>query len=82
MDIYSNDGPNSQGEQNRNNQMSEMMKYLEEHEYITVSVYGEVAGIAPKTASRTLVLLVLANVLKVMADEKADRFSLNKLEYD
>jgi hypothetical protein len=41
-----------------------------------------VAGIAPKTASGTLVLLVLANVLKVSADEKEDRFSIKKLEYD
>ena len=59
-----------------------LMKHLEAHDFITVRAYSKVAGIPQKVASGTLVYLVLANVLDVMADEKEDRFSINRVNYD
>ncbi|GAB4132391.1 MAG: ATP-binding protein [Raineya sp.] len=53
-----------------------LMSYLAIHSAITVAKFAEIASIAPKTASRTLVLLCLANVLRIQASEEADLFVL------
>lgn len=53
-----------------------LMSYLAVHSFITVAKFAEVAGIAHKTASRTLVLLCLANVLRIQAQEDEDWFVL------
>ncbi len=53
-----------------------LMSYLAIHSAITVAQFAEVAGIATKTASRTLVLLCLANVLRIQAGEEEDTFYL------
>ncbi|MFP4090597.1 MAG: helix-turn-helix domain-containing protein [Cyclobacteriaceae bacterium] len=54
-----------------------LMQYLENHRYITLSEFAELAGLPRFRASHTLVLLVLANVLKVIPREKEDVFMLN-----
>jgi predicted HTH transcriptional regulator len=51
-----------------------LMKYLADNQHITVEVYAEIANISRKNASRTLVVLVLANVLKVQPHEIQDYF--------
>lgn len=53
-----------------------LLQFLGENKKITVSKFAEIAGIARQLASRTLVLLVLANVLKIAPDESEDHFSL------
>lgn len=53
-----------------------LMKYLDAHQKITVQTFAEVANISPKQASKTLVLLVLARVLRVLAGESEDQFIL------
>jgi predicted HTH transcriptional regulator len=53
-----------------------LMKYLDVHENITVQTFSEVADISSKQASKTLVLLVLARVLDVMAGESEDLYFL------
>lgn len=51
-----------------------LMKYLDNHEKITVTEFSEKAKIPRKVASRTLVLLVLAKVLKIIPHEMQDTF--------
>jgi predicted HTH transcriptional regulator len=51
-----------------------LMKYLLDNQYITVETFANVANIPRKLASRTLVLLVLANVLKIQPHEMQDLF--------
>ena len=51
-----------------------LFKYLEEHGSITLEEFAELAKISKYAASRTLVLLVLANVIKIIPTEKGDRF--------
>ena len=51
-----------------------LMKYLADNQQITVEIYAEIANISRKIASRTLVVLVLANVLKVQPHEIQDFF--------
>ena len=53
-----------------------LMKYLDSNKEITVTKFSEVAEIPKKIASRTLVLLVLAGVLKVNPSEIEDTFSV------
>ncbi len=53
-----------------------LMKYLDQHEKITVYTFSEVANISHKQASKTLILLVLARVLRVLAGESEDQFIL------
>jgi predicted HTH transcriptional regulator len=53
-----------------------LMKYLDSYKEITVTKFSEVAEIPKKIASRTLVLLVLAGVLKVNPSEIEDTFSM------
>jgi Putative DNA-binding domain len=53
-----------------------LIKYLAIHQEITVTKFAETAQIAKKIASRTLVLLVLAGLLKVSPNEIEDTFSM------
>lgn len=54
-----------------------LMQYLQSNEYITINQLAEMADISKYMASRTLVLLVLANVLKVIPRELEDWYVLN-----
>lgn len=54
-----------------------LMQYLQENEYITIRQFASLAGISKYMSSRTLILLVLANVLKVIPQELEDRYILN-----
>jgi predicted HTH transcriptional regulator len=51
-----------------------LMRYLVDNQHITVETFANVANIPRKLASRTLVLLVLANVLKIQPHELQDLF--------
>jgi predicted HTH transcriptional regulator len=51
-----------------------LMKYLADNERITVDTYANIANIPRKIASRTLIVLVLANVIKVQPHEVQDFF--------
>jgi predicted HTH transcriptional regulator len=53
-----------------------LMEYLEKHSYITLSEFTRLARLPRFRASQTLVLLVLANVLKIIPKEKEDIFML------
>jgi predicted HTH transcriptional regulator len=52
-----------------------LMQHLGQHQSITVDLFASMANIPRKIASRTLVLLVLANVLEVHPDEMADQYT-------
>lgn len=52
-----------------------LMHHLDQHKTITVDLFASLAGIPRKIASRTLVLLVLANVLEVHPDEMVDKYT-------
>ncbi|GIV40657.1 MAG: ATP-dependent DNA helicase [Thermonema sp.] len=49
-----------------------LMRHLAEHGHINVSTFAEVAGITRRMASRTLTLLVLANVLTILPQEQGE----------
>lgn len=51
-----------------------LMQYLDSHKAITVDEFSKTANIPRRMASRTLVLLVLANVLKILPNELQDYF--------
>ena len=53
-----------------------LMQLLDEKTSVTVDSYATTAGIPRNLASRTLVMLVLANVLEVHPDEVLDRFTM------
>lgn len=53
-----------------------LMKHLDQNREVTVTKFSELAQIPKKIASRTLVLLVLAGVLKVNPNEVEDTFSM------
>lgn len=53
-----------------------LMIYLEEHSQITVNQFAKLVKESRYRASRTLILLVLANVLRVIPQEKEDAFLL------
>lgn len=53
-----------------------LMKHLEVHKTITLREFMTVSGLKRFIASRKLVLLVLANVLRVMPSEKGDQYTL------
>jgi predicted HTH transcriptional regulator len=53
-----------------------LMQYLQEHPFITIKEYVKIADIPPFIASKTLVRLVLANVLDIQPAEGADHFTL------
>ena len=52
-----------------------LMKYLDENKFITLFDFQKLTGLSRFSASRKLILLVLANVLKITASEKGDRYS-------
>jgi uncharacterized protein YuzE len=52
-----------------------LMRYLESNTFITLSQFQKLSGLNQFTASRKLILLVLANVLKISATEKGDIYS-------
>ena len=52
-----------------------LMQHLGEHDNITVDLFASIAGISRKIASRTLVLLVLANVLEIHPSEVVDVYT-------
>jgi predicted HTH transcriptional regulator len=54
-----------------------LMTYLTRNKNITLSQFAEIAGINKKVASRTMVLMVLTNVLSYEAKEDEDVFYLN-----
>ena len=54
-----------------------LMKYLEKHEFITLKNFASLAGIRPYLASRTLITLVLANVLQIIPREGEDWYRFN-----
>ena len=53
-----------------------LMAYLERYERITVREYARLAGIPPKRASHTLVLMARAEVLRLHSDPKEDYFTV------
>lgn len=52
-----------------------LMKYLDANPFITLHEFQQLSGLNRFAASRKLILLVLANVLKITASEKGDRYS-------
>jgi predicted HTH transcriptional regulator len=52
-----------------------LMKYLDKYPSITSKEFQKLTGLNQYAASRKLILLVLANVLKIMATEKGDLYS-------
>ena len=54
-----------------------LMTYLSENQKITIEKFAEIAKINPRSASHTLVLLVLSNVLKIQPDEVMDWYYLS-----
>jgi len=53
-----------------------LMSFLEEYKEITLTQFQKLAGISKYMASKTLVLLVLANVLIIKPNEKEDIYLL------
>jgi predicted HTH transcriptional regulator len=53
-----------------------LMTYLAENQKITIEKFAEIAKIPLRSASHTLVLLVLSNVLKIQPDEVMDWYYL------
>jgi len=52
-----------------------LMKYLDQFPFITLRDFQKLTGLNQYAASRKLILLVLANVLKITATEKGDLYS-------
>ncbi len=52
-----------------------LMKYLDENKTITLQEFQKLTGLNQFAGSRKLILLVLANVLKITATEKGDIYS-------
>lgn len=69
------------GKQNRNIQFtygaheSALMRYLDDHPYVTLKEFQTMSGLEPIAASRKLVTLVLANVIRITPTEKGDLYS-------
>jgi predicted HTH transcriptional regulator len=51
-----------------------LMEYLSDNKKVTIEKFSEIAKIPTWLASRTLVLLVLSNVLKIQPDEVMDSY--------
>ncbi len=56
-----------------------LMKYLEENDFITLKYFAKLADIKPYLASRTLITLVLAKVLKIIPREGEDWYRFNTM---
>lgn len=52
-----------------------LMEYLHEHRFISMPDYQKLSGLNRFKARRKLILLVLANVVKITASEKGDLYS-------
>lgn len=52
-----------------------LMQHLGENPSITVDLFASIAGVSRKIASRTLVLLVLANVLEIHPSDVVDQYT-------
>lgn len=59
-----------------------LLNYLGKHDFITLESFAKLAGINPYLASRTLITLVLARVLKIIPREGEDWYRFNGLSYD
>lgn len=53
-----------------------LMRYLDQHHTITLKQFTELSGLKRFIASRKLILLVLADVLRITPHEKGDIFSV------
>ncbi len=53
-----------------------LFDYLDKHDSITLEKFAELAKISKYRASRTLVILVLANVIEIVPSEKGDRYTV------
>lgn len=56
-------------------QEKSLMEYLDNHHTISLAEYRKLSGLNRFQASRKLILLVLANVLRITASEKGDLYS-------
>ena len=56
-----------------------LMHYLGQNTYVTVDMFAALANISRKIASRTLVLLVLANVLDIFPSDVMDRYTAKQM---
>lgn len=56
-------------------QEKSLMEYLDNHHTVSLADYRKLSGLNRFQASRKLILLVLANVLKITASEKGDLYS-------
>jgi predicted HTH transcriptional regulator len=56
-------------------QEKSLMEYLDNHHTISLADYRKLSGLNRFQASRKLILLVLANVLRITASEKGDLYS-------
>ena len=56
-----------------------LVQYLQDHASITVQEFAQLAGINRYQASRTLVLLVLGNVLEIIPAEKQDVYVMKEI---
>lgn len=54
---------------------SELMRYLDQHAKITLAEFEKISGLNKFIASRKLVTLVLANVIRITPTEKGDFYS-------
>ncbi len=55
-----------------------LVQYLNEHATITVKEFAKLAGISRHLSSRTLVLLVLGNVLQIIPAEGEDYYTIKE----
>ena len=53
-----------------------LMQYLHEHDNITLSEFRQIAKLGYYKASKTMIILVLANVLTIQPSDKGDVYSL------
>jgi predicted HTH transcriptional regulator len=52
-----------------------LMKYLGQHDSVTLVDYAELANIPLWLASKTLITMVLASIIKIIPDEIADKYA-------
>lgn len=57
-----------------------LMQYLEENKTVSIEKFAEMANINTKQASRTLVLLVLAGVLRLQPEEVQDIYFRTRID--
>lgn len=57
----------------------QLMQLLDQHQTVTVSSFAEKARISKKEASDILVLMVLANVVRIHPSDSGDKFSMKPI---